>query len=85
MRKNAIDEFAFLAYAAAMSELLTPIDLEKRAAAAGLSTAEMCKRAGVAVSTFTRWKGGKTQPTLDVYRRLRDATAQRAPAPSEAT
>jgi transcriptional regulator with XRE-family HTH domain len=56
--------------------LLTPLDLEQRAAAAGISTTEMCRRAGVAVSTFTRWKAGKTEPTLDVYRRLRDATAQ---------
>jgi transcriptional regulator with XRE-family HTH domain len=53
-----------------MPALLSPIAIEALAAQAGLSMAEVCRRAGVAQSTFTRWKAGKTEPTLDVYRKL---------------
>lgn len=53
-----------------MHELLSPGDIEARARLAGLSLAELCRRAGIAQSTFTRWKAGTTEPTLSVYRRL---------------
>ena len=56
-----------------MDELLTPTDIERRADAAGLSIKDVCERAGIAHTTFYRWKAGKTEPTLDVYRRIRDA------------
>lgn len=62
-----------------MSELLSPKDVEKLAAAAGKSMAEVCREAGVAPSTFTRWKAGQTEPTLGVYRRL---VAVVSPAPA---
>jgi transcriptional regulator with XRE-family HTH domain len=59
---------------------MTPIDVEDMAKKAGMTMAEVCRRAGVAKSTFTRWKNGSTEPTLDVYRRLRDAAASVAAA-----
>lgn len=65
-----------------MADLLTPSQIESRAKAAGLSVADACKRAGIALSTFYRWKAGKTVPSIDVYQRLSDATA--SPPPSEA-
>jgi transcriptional regulator with XRE-family HTH domain len=61
-----------------MDELLTPDDIERLAKLAGLTLKEVCSRAGIAQSTFSRWKAGATEPTLDVYRRLRDAVLQDA-------
>lgn len=61
-----------------MADLLTPADVEALAVAAGKSMAAVCREARIAQSTFNRWKGGKTEPTLDVYRRI-----QRAVAPAE--
>lgn len=55
-----------------MDELLSPADVERLAAEAGLNIKEICARAGIAHTTFYRWKAGKTEPTLDVYRRIRD-------------
>lgn len=63
-----------------MSELLSPNDVERLATAAGLTLKEVCSRAGIAQSTFSRWKAGKTEPTLDVYRRIRDALAPAEPS-----
>lgn len=54
-----------------MEDVCTPADIEVLARQSSLSMAEVCRRAGVAQSTFTRWKAGKTEPTLDAYRRLR--------------
>lgn len=48
----------------------TPADLEGAATRKGLSIAEVCKRAGVARSTFTRWKSGDTSPTISVLEKL---------------
>jgi transcriptional regulator with XRE-family HTH domain len=53
-----------------MGDVLTATDIEALAWRAGLSMAEVCRRAGIAQSTFTRWKAGRTEPTLDAYRRL---------------
>lgn len=53
-----------------MHELLTPQDIEARAAKAGRTMTDVCRSAGVAPSTFTRWKAGQTEPTLGIYRRL---------------
>lgn len=53
-----------------MPDLLTAADIEARARAAGLSMPEVCKRADIAVSTFWRWKAGKTEPGIGVYQRL---------------
>jgi transcriptional regulator with XRE-family HTH domain len=72
---------AFLNYAH-MPALLSPTAIEALAAQANLSMAEVCRRAGVSQSTFTRWKAGKTEPTLDVYRKLCAAIPPTA-APTE--
>jgi predicted transcriptional regulator len=58
-----------------MSELLTPEEIERRASVAGLSMADVCRSAGIARSTFSRWKAGETEPTLSVYRRLCEAVS----------
>lgn len=63
-----------------MPDLLTPADIERLAAAAGRTMAAVCRDAGVAPSTFTRWKNGTTEPTLDVYRRLVQAAGARVAA-----
>ena len=63
-----------------MSDLLTPADVERLAQRAGIPMVELCRRAGVAASIFSRWKAGKTEPSLENYRRIRDA-AQAAVAP----
>jgi predicted transcriptional regulator len=44
--------------------------LESRARAAGLSVDELCERAKVSRSTFTRMKSGKTTPTLGTLSKL---------------
>jgi transcriptional regulator with XRE-family HTH domain len=56
-------------------QTMTPEQIEAAAEIAGLSMAEVCRRAGIAQSTFGRWKNGRTEPTLDVYRRLCAAVA----------
>lgn len=44
--------------------------IENRASAVGMSVNELCKRARVARSTFTRWKAGAHAPQMRVYRKL---------------
>jgi transcriptional regulator with XRE-family HTH domain len=56
-----------------MVHVMSPHEIEAKAKAAGLSIAEVCRRARVAQSTFTRWKAGETSPTLRVYERLCEA------------
>lgn len=63
-----------------MDELLSPSDVERLAAEAGLSVKDICVRARIAHTTFYRWKAGKTRPTLDVYERIRDVLRQAAAA-----
>lgn len=53
-----------------MHALLTPSQIEIAARRNGLSIKEVCSRAGIAISTFTRWRQGKTTPRIDVYERL---------------
>lgn len=53
-----------------MDNLLTPQDVERLANEIGIGISEVCRRAGIAHSTFTRWRKGDTEPTLDVYRRI---------------
>lgn len=53
-----------------MSALLTPHDIERLAAERGKTLREVCEQAGIARTTFTRWKGGVTSPSIDVYARL---------------
>lgn len=53
-----------------MADLLSPADIEAEAAKVGKTIKQVCQDAGIAQSTFSRWKGGDTEPTMSVYRRL---------------
>jgi len=48
-------------------------DAERRAVAAGLSVDEFCKDAGIARSTWQRWKSGATEPTMRTWRRVEES------------
>lgn len=53
-----------------MDELLSPDDIERIAAKAGMSLKELFERAGISRWTFERWKAGKTEPSLTNYRKI---------------
>jgi transcriptional regulator with XRE-family HTH domain len=53
-----------------MSDLLTAADVEGLARTRGISMAEVCRRAGIATSIFTRWKKGLTRPNYGNYQRI---------------
>lgn len=63
-------------------------DLEAQARARGLSISEVCRQAGVARSTFTRWKSGDNEPNVRTLQKISDvlkaAGGPRQPEP-EAT
>lgn len=61
-----------------MKDLLTPDDVERLAAENGLSMSDLFARAGISHTTFYRWRAGKTEPTLAIYRRIRDVLAEAA-------
>lgn len=61
-----------------MRDTLSPHDIEQIADNAGSSIAAICRDAGVARSTFSRWKAGQTSPSLAVYARIRDAALRHA-------
>ncbi|HQT65818.1 MAG TPA: transposase [Acidocella sp.] len=71
-----------------MSDILSPTEIEKLAAKNGRTMPEVCRLAGVAPSTFSRWRAKKTSPSIDVYQRIRDAAAMteqlQEPADSQA-
>ena len=54
-------------------------DLERRAATAGVSVSALCREAGVARSTFTRWKSRQAEPTIRVLRLLDEALERLQP------
>lgn len=56
-----------------MERLLSPNDIERLAADAGITVMELCRQAGIAHTTFYRWKAGKTRPTMVVYERIQNA------------
>lgn len=80
----AIDTGAGLHSYPHMDDLLTPSDVEQLAAANGRTIADLCRAAGIAHSTFRRWARGQTEPTLSVYRRIRDAAMRPPGAPTPA-
>lgn len=47
-------------------------DLEAQARAAGKSISEVCREAGVARSTFTRWKSGDNAPNIRTLRKIQE-------------
>jgi hypothetical protein len=80
-------------YAGAMTDarlrvvdLLDVVELERVAKQRRLSMAQACRIAGVAPSTWQRWKQGQSQPRVPVMLRIRDAVltgephARRKPA-----
>lgn len=46
------------------------LDLERRARACGLTIREVCDRAGIYQSTWTRWKAGKNPANLGPLNRV---------------
>jgi predicted transcriptional regulator len=58
-------------------ELPTPQTIESLAHDAGLPMKAACALAGIAHSTFIRWKGGRNSPTIENVQRLLDAIAAR--------
>jgi transcriptional regulator with XRE-family HTH domain len=63
-----------------MRDTLSPRDIEQIADDAGTTIAAICRDAGIARSTFSRWKAGQTSPSLAVYARIRDAALRHAAA-----
>ena len=47
-------------------------DLEAQAHEAGKSISEVCRQAGVARSTFTRWKSGDNTPNIRTIQKILD-------------
>lgn len=37
---------------------------------AGISVTALCQRAGIAPSTVTRWRSGKTQPSFRIWEKI---------------
>lgn len=67
-------------------------DLERRAAAVGISVRELCTRANSAPSTFSRWKHNHVSPLLVTVDRmhailceLEEAQANQTPATANAS
>ncbi|GBD48146.1 hypothetical protein METY_1359 [Methylopila sp. Yamaguchi] len=46
---------------------------EDRLKQAGISVRRACREAGIAPSTWTRWKSGTTSPTLATWEKVEDA------------
>ena len=60
-------------------------DLEAQAREAGKSISEVCREAGVARSTFTRWKSGSHEPNIRTLQKISDVlTAPTGQEPSKA-
>lgn len=59
------------------------IELEREANRLGISANELCRRAGIARSTWTRWKAGVTSPRLEIWRRI-ERVLEEARPPVEA-
>ncbi|GBQ90031.1 hypothetical protein GCM10007866_16280 [Gluconobacter albidus] len=53
-----------------MTKIPTPTEIEAAAKSSGRSMRDVCTNAGVAVSTWTRWKRGTTSPRIDVVERI---------------
>ena len=48
-------------------------DIEDRFRAAGYSLRGFCEYAGIAASTWTRWKAGKNLPNMATWERINEA------------
>jgi hypothetical protein len=56
-----------------LSDIVTPNGLEDWAKSCGLRMNEVCREAGVARSTWWRWKNGKSGMTMTIYTKLVNA------------
>lgn len=56
--------------------MMPPIEMHARARAAGLTIRVLCERAGIAQSTFVRWKRGAHNINVEIYGRLKDVLDQ---------
>lgn len=56
-----------------MDEMTELHQIVTRAFAAGTSISNVCKRAGIAPSTVTRWKKRVTKPNATTLKKLSDA------------
>lgn len=75
-------------YNAAMFSLDTErwvAEVEDRAKALDLPLDELCRRAGIALSTFYHWKAGDNEPTLPLIRRIEAALDEGKPKPVPVT
>lgn len=52
--------------------------VQEMARKAGISIAELCRRAGVSRGTLTRWEKGQTSPTFRIWEKLEGATDRKA-------
>lgn len=65
-----------------MDRIVSAAEIEERARLRGLSMMQVTRRAGIAHSTWTRWRAAKSRPTLAVYERILAALDSDAPAPT---
>lgn len=49
---------------------MSPSEMEKQAREAGLTLKELLVRASISHTTFYRWRTGRTQPQMRLYRRI---------------
>jgi len=62
------------AYAVTIMHTITAItNAENELARMGLSRRLLCAEAGIATSTWTRWKAGLTEPNLRTWRQVEAA------------
>ena len=81
--KNALAYARKCAYAYRMDSISLVEKLEARAKAVGLSLNEVCRQAGVARSTFTRWKSGDHTPTIRVLQKMDAVVSEQEAAVTE--
>lgn len=62
------------------TEIINIAEIERQAKAAGASMNEICAAAGIARSTFTRWKSGESEPNIGKYRLVVEALNERLKA-----
>jgi len=67
-----------------MEPLLTPEEIKQRAKLVGLSLPDLCREAGIALSTWYRWRAGQHSPNIENYQRLVAIVTEREPVANAA-
>jgi len=62
-----------------MNKIYSPQELVDIGAAKGMTTGDICRKAGVSDSIFWRWRRGETEPNLASYRALVAAVIEPKP------